>query len=186
MPISPLIIMLLSKQANCDVTTPHGANILRNDIEARIGEKLSINTIKRLVGVIKSDGIPRQSTRDILAGYLGFNSWKELDLAISLPQSSAFYKQKPYIDAREEPSDSFLNILWEPKHGVKIKSLGDGKYLVAESLNSKLQKGDILFLTYLAKNYPMVVSEVIRGEENLGCYIAGIERGIISIRRSRK
>ncbi|MDE5807494.1 MAG: hypothetical protein K2H76_05205, partial [Muribaculaceae bacterium] len=83
--------MLLSKQANCDVTTPHGANILRNDIEARTGENLSINTIKRIVGVIKSDSSPRLSTRDILARYLGFENWKHLQSKVQRPPSSAFY-----------------------------------------------------------------------------------------------
>lgn len=178
--------MLLSKQANCDVTTPHGANILRNDIEARTGENLSINTIKRIVGVIKSDSSPRLSTRDILARYLGFENWKHLQSKVQRPPSSAFYKRKPYIDVLEEPVGNLLHIFWEAKHGVKIKNLGEGRFVVVASLNSKLQEGDILYLTYLAPNYPMVVSEVIRGEENLGCYIAGIERGLTSIHRSHK
>ncbi|MDE5791767.1 MAG: hypothetical protein K2H96_11145 [Muribaculaceae bacterium] len=81
---------------------------------------------------------------------------------------------------------NLLHIFWEAKHGVKIKNLGEGRFVVVASLNSKLQEGDILYLTYLAPNYPMVVSEVIRGEENLGCYIAGIERGLTSIHRSHK
>lgn len=186
MALNPLILMLLGKEANCDVTTPHGASILRNDIEARTKENLSINTIKRLVGVIKSDGVPRLSTRDILARYLGYDDWRQLDRTISMPKSSAFYKQRPYIDARDERAGIFLVIRWMPDHAVKIRHEGEGKYAVVESIKSKLQPGDLISLTYIAKSYPLVISEVIRGGENLGCYVAGLDGGILRWHRSIK
>ncbi|MDE7441796.1 MAG: hypothetical protein K2M69_06505 [Muribaculaceae bacterium] len=178
MALHHLILYLLSKKANCDISTPHGANILRNDIEARTGEKLSINTIKRLVGVIRSDASPRMSTLDIIAKYLDYIDGKHLVYVHSRRITSRFLKEKPYIDLRDEPVGMEIDLRWSINHRMRIKHLGEGKYVVRASHNTKLQAGDILSMTLLARHYPLAISEVIRGEENLGNYIAGMDDGI--------
>lgn len=70
MKLSREAIKLLSEKSGRDVTTPVGADYLRNDIEATTGEPLSLNTVKRLTGLLPYDSEPRQSTLDILAGYI--------------------------------------------------------------------------------------------------------------------
>lgn len=50
--------MLLSRKAGVDVATPAGSDVLRHDIESATGQLLSLNTVKRLTGVIPYNCAP--------------------------------------------------------------------------------------------------------------------------------
>ena len=66
----------LSEKLGMDVSTPNGATILQLDIESTTGERLGINTVKRLVGVLHSNAKPRMSTIKIFSDYLGYTDWR--------------------------------------------------------------------------------------------------------------
>ena len=66
----------LSEKVKDDVSTPAGATKLQLDIETATGERLGLNTVKRLVGVLSSDAKPRISTIKIISDYLGYPDWR--------------------------------------------------------------------------------------------------------------
>ena len=66
----------LSEKLGVDVSTPAGATWLQLDIETATGERLGLNTVKRLVGVLSSDAQPRISTIKIISDYLGYPDWR--------------------------------------------------------------------------------------------------------------
>ncbi|MDE6786805.1 MAG: hypothetical protein K2J46_07195, partial [Muribaculaceae bacterium] len=66
----------LSEKLGVDVSTPAGATWLQLDIETATGERLGLNTVKRLVGVLSSDAKPRVSTIKIISDYLGCPDWR--------------------------------------------------------------------------------------------------------------
>lgn len=66
----------LSEKLGSDVSTPYGATKLQLDIETITGERLGLNTVKRLVGVLSSDAKPRVSTIKIVSQYLGYSDWR--------------------------------------------------------------------------------------------------------------
>ena len=66
----------LSEKLKEDVSTPAGATKLQLDIETATGERLGLNTVKRLVGVLSSDAKPRISTIKIISDYLGYPDWR--------------------------------------------------------------------------------------------------------------
>ena len=77
MKLNNIHIEKLSAKAGQDVTTPWGATILQLDIETATGQRLSINTVKRLVGVITSNvKKPRSYTLKIISDYLGYPDWR--------------------------------------------------------------------------------------------------------------
>ena len=69
-------IIKLSDKVREDVSTPAGATMLQLDIESTTGERLGLNTVKRLVGVLSSDTKPRISTIKIISDYLGYADWR--------------------------------------------------------------------------------------------------------------
>lgn len=70
--LNRLILEKLSEKIGQDVTTPAGASVLQLDIESVTGESLSLNTVRRLVGVIQSEKLtPRRTTLNIIANYIG-------------------------------------------------------------------------------------------------------------------
>ncbi len=59
--------------------------------------------------------------------------------------------------------------------------LGEGQFVINESKNSKLLKGDRIKLTHLVLGQEMIVTEVIRNDRNLGGYRAAKDGGLTSL-----
>ena len=76
-----VLINMLSRKAGRNIATPHGCEWLCHDIAACTNESISVNTLKRLTGVLKdyNDGKIhlRGANKDILARYLGYKEWSD-------------------------------------------------------------------------------------------------------------
>lgn len=180
MKLNQTVIDLLSEKAARDVTTPDGAEYLRNDIEAVTGEALSRNTVKRLVGILPYESSPRAVTLNIVSRYLGFSSWQLLQEYLA-GKISDFDINEGFIDLTNQPSGQIIRIRWQPDRALTIKHLGSGKYIVTKSINSKLRSEDILHLSQIAVGFPFMVKMVERDGGNIGNYIAAKKTGIDSI-----
>lgn len=172
------ILRMLGDKVQCDVTTPDGASRLQADIMSATGERLSVNTLKRLTGVIDYDNAPRPSTLSIIALYLGYSSWQLLTDSIA-GTISGFDDETPgVIQASALAVGTRLTVGWEPDRLIVIRHRGGGIYEVESAANSKLAAGDELQLTQLADGFPLLVSEVKRGGLRLGEYSAARVSGI--------
>lgn len=180
MTFNSIIIKFLSERCGCDVTTPAGSTTLAHDIESQTGEKLSPNTLKRLVGVLPYKFAPRNSTLEILAQYLGFSSW-DLFLAKINDSISDFNVDNPFVEVRQLPLDAQISFCWEPDRNIRLRHLGEGRCMVTEVANSKLVAGDILALTQLAEEYPLIAKDVVRDGRSIGNYLAAKTNGISNL-----
>lgn len=176
-----VLINLLSKKAGRDVSTPCGSEWLCRDIEEVTGEKVSVNTVKRITGVLGEKGLhARRSTLDIIAIYLGYDNWLKLKVVLD-ESSSDFATPAGMIEMDELEKGSILKVCWDPEREIIIRHLGGGKYLVDKSCNSKLKVGDSLQLTQIMVGYPLFVKEVVRSGESLGSYTAAPEFGLSEV-----
>lgn len=180
MALTPVVIKRLGIRAGVDVTTPAGATVLAHDIEAKTRERLAPNTIKRLVGILPYDGIPRKTTLNIIARYIGFKSWDKL-MSMMPEGMSLFGDAYPYINLRELPPDIMIHFKWEPDRLIVLRHVKWFSCEVVEVKNSKLEVGDILEVMQLGNGFPFYVRKVMRGDENLGTYSAAIENGIYDL-----
>lgn len=180
---NPKLIEMLSRKAGRDVTTASGAEFLCRDIESQTGERIGINTVKRLVGIIDYTGTHREIILDILAHYLDFSSWKLLEATLN-DKISGFSKEGTLLDLENLPEGQEIEVYWEPGRKVTLRHAKGREYAVAESVNSKLQKGDLLKLSQIAPGFPFYASDVTRKGESLGNYTAagidGIKKIIVS------
>ena len=175
------IIKLLSEKTGKDVTTPMGASMLWNAIESETGQHLGLSTVKRILGIIPYDYNPRPDTLEIIANFLGFESWQLLQDFIN-DKISNFGEDDPFIDLGKLPENALIDVEWEPDRKILLRHICGNEFLVENSENSKLQKGDILTLSSLAKGFPFMAKAVVRNHENLGSYTAAKELGIKDLR----
>lgn len=178
--LNKVYIKLLSEKCGKDITNPSGVDFLRNDIEAVTGEALSLNTLKRLIGILPYESFPRSTTLDILAKYLGYSSWQLLEEGIH-DRISDFNTPSGFIDMAGLKKGQKVVIAWNPERRIRIIHEGEGRYVVEHSLNSKLYKNDVIYLSQVAKGFPFMVKEVIRDRESLGNYTAAQMEGVTSI-----
>lgn len=180
MSLNPELLKLLSAKAGYDVTTPGGANILCYDIMKKTGEPLSLNTVKRITGVLEYEGKHRLDVLDLVARYLDFANWQMLRDFLD-NKISEFNTSDKFIDLVSLPAEAEVEICWQPDRRVLIRHIKDNDYVVVQSENSKLIDGDRLIVSEIAVGFPFIVKEVIRGGESLGNYAAAMTAGISAI-----
>lgn len=185
MALDKIIIEQLSNKAGYDVDTPHGCERLCLDLQTELGlrdgQGISVNTLKRLTGVLPYSGTPRLSTLDLIAQYLGYTRWKSLYDHLAYT-SSAFNWETAYYDLEAQPEETTVDLYWAPDRIVTLRHLGEGQYEVTNQRNSKLRQGDILTISQVALRFPLYVKEVIRGGASLGTYTAAIDQGVEKVR----
>ena len=75
-----------------------------------------------------------------------------------------------------------VSIGWRPDRVVTLKYLGDSRFIVVSSSNSKLMEGDEFEARSIVKGFPLVLPEVVRNGEKTSSFIAGRDGGIVFIK----
>lgn len=162
----------LRQAADCDR--------LALDIYSITGERLGSTTLKRLLGFVDDERKTYISTLDIIANYLGYNSWHELEKVEDTGNSDFAYISEEIVSSRLEIGDT-ITLSYLPDRHLDIKYVGNSQYLVTKSIHGKLKEGDIITVGSILPNYPLHVSKVIRNGENLGEFVAGKIGGVTNI-----
>ena len=167
------IIRWIEKQCGRRIYRSADCEYLALDIESLTGEHIGVNTVKRLLGFINDEHAPRITTLDIIARYLGCETWDQMQKHKLMHGGSGFTGRRKEVVVRLlEPGRRIL-ITYFPERSVEIEYLGDFQFIVLKSENSKLIQNDRLFLTHIIEHYPLYVSEVIRDGESLGTFSTG-------------
>ena len=172
------LIKLLEEKSGNTLNSSSDCEKLALDIESSTGERLGFTTLKRLLGFTSEQAEPRQSTLDILARYLGFNSYNELEDALNNRGDSDFDSNAESVISPRLPKEAEINLSYYPNRRLKLKHIKDDEFIVTESINGSLNNGDIIFVDNFTSGLPMIAKDVIRNDERLGRYVAGEKFGI--------
>ncbi len=178
------VISWIETQCGRKIRCSADCEYLALDIESLTGEHIGVNTIKRLLGFIQNEHNPRTTTLDIIARYLGCETWENMRKYTRVLQTSSFTNIRVAFPVREMEPGSRIRILYFPERIVDIEYQGDYHFIVFNSVNSKLQQGDQLFLTHIIPGSPLWVSDVIRDGKSLGSFSTG--ESLINIRLFRQ
>lgn len=140
------------------------------DFKAKTGETISKNTLKRLLGFLEYDGKSfRPSTLNVVARYLGFKDWSELEMAGS-DGVSVFGDNPDVLNSGNLAVGDVVTVLYRPNHKIVFEYQGDDRFVVVKSENSKLQEADIATIHQLVLGYPLQATDVERSGKSLGEY----------------
>ena len=154
---------------------------LAEAIYEETGERLGISTLKRLFGFVGQTVVPRTSTMDIIAQYIGYPSYELLQKDLEDDTLISSFTPADKIKSTELKEGTQVQLAYYPNRVIVMTYLGNCRYIVNESQNSKLKKGDTLTITDLVVGFELIVSEVIRDGNNLGQYRAAKQGGLISL-----
>lgn len=178
MRLSPYICELLGQRCKRAIRRSADCEYLTLDIETVTGEHIGVNTMKRLLGFIEDERQPRMSTLDVIAQYLGYDHWETLRVHDEEHSNSDFDEDRNEVLASSLRAGQHVVVSYLPNRRVTMVYMGDNRFRVTESINSKLLAEDVLTLTHLVRNYPLLVSDVIREGRSLGAFTAGKAQGI--------
>lgn len=177
MVFSPFIRKLLSDRCGRELRHSSDCEQLVCDIESASGEHIGVNTMKRLLGFIDDERSPRISTLEIIAQYLGYDSWEALQLADAGMSNSAFNPGDELV-ARHLDKGQQVMVTYLPDRELTLEYIEDNMFRVIASKNGKLMEGDMISLSHLVRHYPLIVSDVVRKGKCLGSFTAGKQQGI--------
>ena len=175
------IVQLLKQKSGSELRLPSDCEILSLDIESKTGERIGATTLKRLIGFAQDERTPHTSTLDAIARYLGYAHWDELS-KIEDKGNSDFDALDDEVRSVDLKPGTSVQITYLPDRKVTLEYIGDGYYLVIDSENSKLQKGDEVEIHNFVLHHPLLVVNVLRNGESLGQFTAGRVSGISSIK----
>lgn len=158
---------------------------LAYDIERTTKQRISTNTIKRLLGAIESVRKPRLYTLDVIAQYLGFENWDVYVVSLSKEGNSQFeIIDNSDIDICHEITVAELKkgmkveFQYYPDRKVILEYIGGKVFTVIACSNSKLHNGDVVEVNNFYLNYPLIINRVMRNGLNIGRFTAGKISGL--------
>lgn len=172
---------MLKRKSGADLRLPSDCELLSLDIESKTGVRIGATTLKRLVGFAQDERTPHASTLDAIARYLGYAHWDELMKVEDKGNSDFDVSDEEVRSANIQPGES-IEITYLPDRKVSMKYLGNNRYKIVESENSKLKINDEVEILNFVLHHPLLVLNVWRNDEPLGQFTAGRVSGLSSIR----
>jgi hypothetical protein len=180
--LSPVTIQQIVAKFGKPIRYPLDCVALSVIIENETGERISSNTLKRLLGFIDELREPRLYTLDTIAKYLGFENWDVYLMSLNKSGNSEFGKLKEIKVSELQVSDK-IEFQYSPDRMVIIEYIGESWFEVVKAVNSKLIIGDKIETKQFFTNYPLYITDVIRNGNHMGSFIAGKISGITMLNK---
>jgi len=178
--LSPVIKQLLEKQLGKEIRYSSDFEHLSFDIEKETNQRVGVNTLKRLFGLIEGIKEPRLYTLDTIARYIHFKNWDEMLESLDKTGNSDFSTIEE-IEINNLTKGNKIKFYYSPDREVLLEYIDKNQFKVIESLNSKLKVDDIIEVNHFVLNYPLMVNEVIRNGISLGKFTAGKVSGVTKL-----
>lgn len=172
------------------VATSRHFILLSEAISETVGDTLSVSTLKRMWGYVAGKGEPRIDSLDILARYVGaqsFESFVETTKKLAKEQSDFLCADTLHADDLQ-PGD-VVELTWMPDRAVLLRYEGDFQWTVIENLNSKLQEGCRMIFSHVTAGHPLYADVILPSVSDIDSarpYIAGKQSGVAYSRKKLK
>lgn len=157
-------------------------DVLSQAIKDNTNENLGVNTLKRLFGFKIDKVVPRLSTMDIIARFLGSEDYETLLKELGEDADISVFTPIDCLEVQDLGMGSQIRISYDPNRVFFLTYIGDFKFIVNEVEGSRnILKGDILTITQLAVGHRFVVAHVNRDGADLGAYESAKFKGLKSV-----
>lgn len=176
------ILKRIRAKVGLEMTRSADFDVLSQSIKDTTNENLGVNTLKRLFGFKTEKVVPRLSTMDIIAQYLGCSDYETLIKELGEDADISLFTPVDCIEVQELAKGSQIKISYDPNRVFSLTYIGDFQFIVNDvegSLN--IRKGDLLTITQFAVGHRFVVMRVIRDGVDLGSYESAKFKGLKSV-----
>lgn len=172
---------LVETALHCKMKTPADFDLLHDKIFERTHVMVSSTTLKRIWGYIKSDYKPSSNSLDALALFLGYNDYDSFHKGSGTPEGRAPSNivLSQHIDVCEDlKPDDDITLYWVPDRICHIRYLGNSRFRVTSSENTRLKEGDTFSCSLIIEGEPLYLSQLIQGTLPPANYVCGKRGGI--------
>ena len=162
------------------IQTPKDFQYLSERIYSRLHVMVSATTLKRLWGYLADDVEPRRATLGILARFLGYRDWEDYcahSAALPETQSSPVMSRRLSVAAELRAGDC-VRLAWLPDRVCEVEYLGDSRFRVVSSANTRLRTGDTFECCLMVDGEPLYIDNLRQGDAAPVAYVCGKRSGI--------
>lgn len=165
--------------------TSNDFTFLSGIIWERTHENLSASTLKRIWGYVDGPDKTRNSTLDILSKFLGF---KDLDDFLNhIGQDNGSDRvQKQHIKTEDLAVGDLVSVSWKPNRRCIFRYLGDYRFIVEQSENSKLKVGNTFHCGLFILGEPLYLNELVQGDNPPVAFVVGNKDGLCEVEKHTK
>lgn len=184
---APEIIQLrldIEQSVHRQMVTPYDFDFLTSAIWERCHANLSPSTLKRIWGYVHGVAMPRLSTLNILAQFLGYDSWKTYEQ--ELKQCSGIESEVLFaegIKSDDLEAGDKVKVEWLPNRKCVFRYQGNHHFVVIESENSKLQVGDTFTCSFFLLHQPLYLDKLQQSGGEPVSYVAGKQQGLTKVEK---
>ena len=178
-----ILCSVVEQAADHRISTSSDFTFLSGCIQGRLKQTVSTSTLERIWGYVDGYQNVRESTLDILARFAGFPDWKTFvaDYCnVPSAQSSRRIMASSY-SADQIPQDTLLAIEWNPNRHCLLLHLGNGRWRVEQSINSKLAIGDTFSCQRFILNEPLYLNDFKHADDEPALFVVGNRGGLTKI-----
>lgn len=170
---------LVEKKHRGCLSTTTDFEVFSLELKRTLSKEISTSTLKRIWGYVGDSHKPRKNTLDILANYIGHDSFDSFVswLMTSTRYNSSFFNACQILSS-ELKIGQHIEIGWSPNRVLRLCYLGSSKYEVVESRNSKVKVGDRFLTGCFIKGQPLILPFIERDGENTSPFVAGRNKGL--------
>ena len=181
-PVIEELTTLLEQQYKRVLSTTTDFEDFSMFVYKKTGQHISASTLKRMWGYVNDAHKPRVETLDRLAACLGHKNYTAFVLWLkkSTRYNSSFFAADG-LASGDIGEGSTVEIGWAPNRLVTLRYLGDSRYEVTRSQNSKMQEGDKFVTGCFIKGQPLYLPFLERDEERTAPFVAGRNGGLTII-----
>lgn len=164
------------------VKTPADFVALSEDIQQKTKQYISISTLKRLWGYVKSNPSHRIDTLNVIASYLGFDSWQDYNR--SKTEESDFLHTGQVLSQNLDAND-IVDFSWNPNRHCQAVCQSDGTFCVTQAENCKLKVGDTFKTLGFFYGEPLYITDLTHDAETGLTYVCGRTHGLTNVKVNR-
>lgn len=171
----------IEKALGKEMRTPKDFDYLRESIYTRLNILISSTTLKRIWGYLDEGVQTRQGTFDILAQFIGYHSYEDYITHVS--DSENEIQSSPVMSRRLNVSKDLntgdvLRILWQPNRLCEVIYLGNLRFRILSSRNTRLQPEDTFQCSLFIEGEPLYLDNLKQGNLPPTAYVCGKRSGI--------
>ena len=182
---APEIIQLrldVEQRAGLRPSSPADFETLILKIWEVLHENIALSTLERLWGYVDGAENTRQSTLDLLARFVGHQDWREyLEQLTKKEHGSSHSFIGEGLHTQDLQPNQRIEVTWLPNRRCVFRYLGDMRFVVEESIHSKLQVGSTFLTTFFLKGQPLYMDQLTQSGQSPVSYVAGNNGGIQSV-----
>ena len=169
--------------------SPNDFDFLEMNIKKELPQSaINAKTLKRFFGYdkTKESSLIRHYTLDVLSQYVGYDNWNAYFEQVQLSEGSGSGDfNGDQINADDLQIGDTLQIAWQPNRKSTLKYLGNQRFEIIETENSKWQVGDTFLCKHFIFGKPLYVDKLTDKDGKLKStmYVVGEEGGVEKIKK---